>query len=294
MHWIGSALFSVITRQERGFFLKKIQAGFVNTSSSHKKIFHNFLPAAATILFLFLALELFSSAGLIRNFIIPAPSAVIRSLIQNYGEMLPHFLETLWVCLFGFIASIMLSFFAAVVMDQIPAVKSALYPLVIASQTIPIMVITPVIVLLVGFGLLPKILVVILVCFFPICINLYDGFTGVDPDMLMLMRSMNATRFQIFRHVKLPSGLPSMFSGIRISATYCIMATVIAEWQGSDRGLGVYLMRVKRSYSYEKMFASILVIVGLSLLFFLVALLAEKRLIRWKRIAEKTSGSKNI
>jgi ABC-type nitrate/sulfonate/bicarbonate transport system permease component len=104
----------------------------------------------------------------------------------------------------------------------------------------------------------------------------------VDDDMIMLMKSMGASKVQILRHVKLPASMPSLFSGIKITATYCIMATVIAEWQGSNTGLGVYMMRVKRSYNYDQMFAAILLIVLLSLLFFAMAQLSEKKMVRWK------------
>lgn len=227
--------------------------------------------------------EALSHFGVIKGFILPAPSSILISLFNNFGELRPHLFETLWVSLLGFTAGISVAFITAIMMDRIPGFKKTLYPLLVASQTIPIMVITPIIILLIGFGLAPKILVVILVCFFPICISLYDGLSNTDSDMLMLMKSMGAKRIQVLRHVKLPSSMPSFFSGIRISATYCIMATVIAEWQGSNKGLGVYMIRVKRSYMYDKMFAAILLIVLLSLGFFLTAQLIEKRAVRWKK-----------
>jgi len=242
-----------------------------------------YIPAMLVVVVFIAIVEALSRFGLIKGFILPAPSATFVSLFKNFGEMRPHLLETLWVSMAGFMAGIAVAFVTAVVMDQIPGLKKTLYPLLVASQTIPIMVITPIIILLIGFGLAPKILVVILVCFFPICISFYDGLSNADSDMLMLMKSMGAKRLQVLRHVKLPSSMPSFFSGIRISATYCIMATVIAEWQGSNKGLGVYMIRVKRSYMYEKMFASILLIVLLSLGFFLAAQIIEKKSIRWKK-----------
>ena len=168
-------------------------------------------------------------------------------------------------------------------MDRIRIFKEIFYPIVIASQTIPIMVITPVIILLMGFGLAPRLVVITLVCFFPVAINLYDGFQSADTDMIFLMKSMKASQWQIFRHVRFPSAVPSFFSGIRICATYCVMAAVIAEWQGADKGLGVYLLRVRRSYYYDRMFAAILLIVVLSILFYLVAYLAERRALRWRK-----------
>lgn len=242
-----------------------------------------YFPAVALIIILAVILEVSTRIGIIKGFILPAPSAVLQSLRDNFGEMIPHIWETFWVCAVGLLCSIIVAVAVAVLMDSIPWFKKTIYPLLIASQTIPIMVITPVIILLLGFGLAPRLLVVILVCFFPISISLYDGLQSVDSDMILLMKSMDATKNEIFRHVKFPAGMPAFFSGIRISATYCIMATVIAEWQGSNTGLGIYMIRVKRSYDYDKMFAAILLIVLLSLLFFLSAQIAEKKAIRWKQ-----------
>ncbi len=240
------------------------------------------IPALSLILFLALFVELFVRIGKIKGFILPAPSMVLRALWMNFGEMAPHFWETLWVCVVGFLCSILVATVVAVLMDGIAVFKKTIYPILIASQTIPIMVITPIIILLLGYGLTPRFLVVILVCFFPISISLYDGLQSVDPDMILLMKSMGADRKDIFRHVKFPASMPAFFSGIRISATYCIMATVIAEWQGSNRGLGIYMIRVRRSYDYDKMFAAILLIVLLSFLFFIAAQVAEKKAVRWK------------
>lgn len=241
--------------------------------------------AAPVGLLFFLAVltEFLARTDRIQSFILPAPTAVFLALFNNFGEISPHLTETLWVCTAGLVLSIAAALIIAVIMDGIRFVRDMIYPLIVASQAIPIMVITPIIILLMGFGIAPRLLVVVLVCFFPIAISLYDGLQSADPDMIILMRSLNAGRWQIFRHVKFPSSLPALFSGIRISATYCVMATVIAEWQGSNIGLGVYLMRVKRSYAYDKMFAAILLIVLVSLAFFLIAQIAEKRAVVWKR-----------
>lgn len=241
-----------------------------------------YVPALALLVFLALLIEFLVRLGKIKGFILPAPSMVLSALWTNFSEMAPHLWETFWVCLVGFLCSILVAAVVAVLMDGIGLFKKTVYPILIASQAIPVMVITPIILLLLGYGLAPKFLVVILVCFFPISISLYDGLQSVDPDMILLMKSMGAGRKAVFRHVKMPASLPSFFSGIRISATYCIMATVIAEWQGSNTGLGIYMMRVKRSYDYDKMFAAILLIVLLSLLFFLAAQIVEKKAVRWK------------
>jgi len=238
------------------------------------------IASAFLLVMIAVVIEILSSAGRIQNFIIPAPSAVFIALHTNFSNILPHLAATTWICAAGLALSIAAGFLIALVMDRVRVIKEVLYPLIIASQTIPIMVITPVIILLMGFGLAPRLVVVVLVCFFPITMNLYDGFQSADPDMILLMKSLKASNTQVFRHVRFPSAIPSFFSGIRISATYCVMAAVIAEWQGADKGLGVYLMRVRRSYYYDRMFAAILLIVLLSILFFLVAYLTERKILR--------------
>ncbi len=247
------------------------------------KYLFSVFPALLFVAILTALIEILVRTGVIQGFILPAPSAVIISLFVNFKEIAPHMWETFWVCFVGLSISILLAFIIAVIMDGITIFKKTVYPLLIASQTIPIMVITPLIILMLGYGLAPRLLVVVLVCFFPVCISLYDGLSSVDPDMLMLMKSMKADKKGIFWHVKFPASLPSLFSGIRISATYCVMATVIAEWQGSNTGLGIYMIRVKRSYNYDKMFAAIVLIVLMSLLFFLAAQFVQKKAIRWKK-----------
>ncbi len=242
----------------------------------------SYLPAAGLILGLALLLELLVQIGEIKGFILPAPSKVFAALWIYFGEMAPHLWETFWVCLIGFLCSILVAAAFAVLMDAAGIFRKMIYPILIASQAVPIMVITPIIILLFGYGLAPRLLVVVLVCFFPISISFFDGLRSADPDMILLMKSMGAGKRDIFRHVKFPAALPSFFSGIRISATYCIMATVIAEWQGSNTGIGIYMMRVRRSYDYDKMFAAILLIILLSLLFFLTAQIIEKKALRWK------------
>ena len=117
-----------------------------------------------------------------------------------------------------------------------------------------------------GFGLEPKIVLVVITTFFPIAVGLLDGFKSVDPDAVALLRSMNATRWQIFRHVKFPASLPFFFSGLRISASYAVVGAVISEWLGGFEGLGVYMTRVRKAYAFDKMFAVILLVTAVSLL----------------------------
>jgi len=140
------------------------------------------------------------------------------------------------------------------------------FPLLVVTQTIPTIAIAPLLVLWMGFGMEPKITLVVITTFFPIAVGLLDGFKSVDPDAVALLRSMKATRWQIFRHVKFPEALPSFFSGLRISASYAVVGAVISEWLGGFEGLGVYMTRVRKAYAFDKMFAVIILVAAVSLL----------------------------
>jgi ABC-type nitrate/sulfonate/bicarbonate transport system permease component len=138
-----------------------------------------------------------------------------------------------------------------------------------------------------GFGMLPKIIVVVLVCFFPILVSLMDGLSSVDGDIINMLKSMKATRLQIFRLVKFPAAMVSFFSGLRIAATYSIMGAIIGEWLGGKAGLGIYMSRVRNSYAYDKTFAAIVVIVVLSMLVFYAVKILQRLVMPWSVEAEK-------
>ncbi|HHV42415.1 MAG TPA: ABC transporter permease [Clostridiaceae bacterium] len=240
------------------------------------------VPALVVLALLIGLIQLLSAVGIVRSFVLPAPSDVLRALITQRDLLWFHLRETLSVAALGFVLSIILGIVIALLMDAFPLLYRAFYPLLVVSQTIPTMIITPVIVLMFGYGLVPRLVVVLLVCFFPVSINLLQGFTAVDQDQIRLLRTLGAKRRDILRHVKFPSSLVHLFSGIRIAATYCVMAAVLAEWSGGGTGLGIYMLRTKRSYSFDRMFASIILIIILSLAFYYVVILVEKLAMPWK------------
>ena len=194
------------------------------------------------------------------------------------ATLLPTILETL----LGFSASIAAAIGAAVVMDRLPIVRRALAPLLIGSQTVPIVAIAPLIVVWFGFGLAPKILVVILVTFFPITVALLDGFASTPTDATDLMRSLGASNDQTFRKLRWPSALPALFTGLRISATYAVIAAVIAEYVGATEGLGIWMVLSQRSFRTDLVFAAISSYATvLSIVLFALVLAAERAVIPW-------------
>jgi len=218
---------------------------------------------------------------IVPTYILPAPTKIINTLIINLPLLKEHILVTLMEALIGFVISIIFAMMIAIVMDSIPIVKKAVYPLIITSQTIPIITIAPLFAIWFGFGYFPKVVIVILVCFFPITISLLEGLSSVEPELLNLIKSMGANRVELYKMVKLPAALPSFFSGLKISATYSIMGATIGEWVGGKKGLGVYMMRVKQSFATDKVFAAIILITLLSIMILKLVGFIEKKSMPW-------------
>jgi ABC-type nitrate/sulfonate/bicarbonate transport system permease component len=221
------------------------------------------------------------SIGGIEKYILPSPIDVGTTLIKELHVMVPHIGATLYEGIVGFLIAILISIIIAIIMDAVPIIKKALYPVLVISQTIPTIAIAPLFIIWFGFGYLPKIIVVVIMCFFPIVISIVDGLEGVDKDLINHFKLMGASKLNIFLHLKLPFGMINFFSGIRIAATYSIMGAVIGEWLGGEKGLGVYMTRARSAYALDKMFAAIIVIVAISILIVFLVTFIEKKLTPW-------------
>ena len=207
-----------------------------------------------------------SAAGLIPEYMLPSPLDVVRAFFQDFPNLMAHALVSVEEALAGLLIGTLLAFGLACAMDRFLPLEKAVLPLLVVTQTIPTIAIAPLLVLWMGFGVAPKIALVVITTFFPIAVGLLDGFKSADRDAVSLLRSMNATRWQIFRHVKFPAALPYFFSGLKISASYAVVGAVISEWLGGFEGLGVYMTRVRKAYAFDKMFAVIILVVIVSLL----------------------------
>ena len=232
-----------------------------------------------------------SSAGLVPRFMLPSPIDVGRAFVVNFRELAQNAWITLAEAFIGLGIGILLGFCLAMLMDRFSGLYKAVFPLLVISQTIPTVAIAPLLVLWMGYGIAPKVTLIILVCFFPIAVGLLDGFRSADPDAINLMRAMGASKAQIFRHIQFPSSLPRFFSGLKIAVSYSIVGAVISEWLGGNEGLGVYMIRVKKSYSYDKMFAVILVIILISLAMIRLTNWLEHRVMPWQRLHEADAGA---
>lgn len=248
-----------------------------------KKVTSKYFPPFLTIVIV-IAIWFFVSEGeIVPAFMLPSPAEVAKAFVENFGYMAKEALVTLQETVYGLLLGILIAFILATLMDKFTFVYKAFYPLLVISQTIPTIAIAPLLILWMGYGMAPRITLVIITTFFPIAIGLLDGYKSVDEDSINLLRSMGAGKFQIFRHVKFPSAVPSFFSGLRIASSYAVVGALIAEWLGGNNGLGVYMTRVKKAYSFDKMFAVIVFICVVSLLLMAFVKLIERLSMPYKK-----------
>lgn len=215
--------------------------------------------------------------------LLPAPLRIAETMLSQYDAFMRHAGVTVMETLLGFCLAVVIAFFTAVVMEEVKWLRKAVYPVIIASQTIPIITIAPLFLIWFGYGLMPKIAVVVLVCFFPAAISLISGFDAIDPEYLELFRSMNASRKSTLLMLKLPLAMPAFFSGLKISAAYGVMGAVIGEWLGAEAGLGYYMTLSQHSFLTDRVFGAIVLITLLSFMLFGLVSLAEWALTPWRR-----------
>ena len=238
------------------------------------------LIALGTLLLIW---ELISALEIVPNFMLPSPVQMLQAMYTDAPALAQNALTTITEALIGLVIGVAVGYLAAVLMDSWEAAFKAVYPLIVVTQTIPTVAIAPLLVLWFGYDMKPKIILIILCTFFPVAVGVLDGFRAADEDEVNLLRAMGATKAQIFRHIKFPGALPHFFSGLRISAAYAIVGAVLAEWLGGFRGLGVYMIRVKKSFAYDRMFAVILLISVISLLLLWIVNVIQKKTMPWEQ-----------
>jgi NitT/TauT family transport system permease protein len=215
--------------------------------------------------------------------VLPTPSQVVSAGWDQRSALWQNTVPTLEETAIGFGLSFALSWLIATAMDFSAAARRAVYPLLVASQTVPVVAIAPLFVVVFGFYLLPKVLLVALATFFPLTASLAEGFATADGDAMRLLRSMGASRWQAFVKVRVPGALPFFFTGLRVSITYAIGGAVFAEYAGAVNGLGIYLQQMQQVFRTDLVFASILVIALLSVLLFASTYLLEWLVTPWRR-----------
>lgn len=246
-------------------------------------------PAIALGLVVLLLWQSLSSLGLLSPNLLPGPLAIGRSLVADQPLWMPHLQTTLLTALAGFALALLLALLLCIAMDRFAWLKRALYPWLLVSQMVPIIFVYPLMLIWLGFGLAAKVAVVTLVCFFPMAVSLSDGLARTPVAWQRMLLSFGASEWQRFRYLRFPAALPATFSGLRISATYCVMGAVLGEWLGARSGLGVYMLRAYKSFNSARVFAAVVLVVGLSLLLVGLIRLAERRWSYTERLSRQAA-----
>ena len=216
------------------------------------------------------------------DYLFPAPSSVVTSLHGDGGLLASATLVTLREIALGYLLAVAVALAIAVFLHFSEALRRALLPLLVLSQTVPTVLLAPILAILLGYGIEPKLIVVAIVCFFPIVVNAVDGLRSADPELVRMMRTLHGGRIDIFRRVELPGALPAIFSGARVAATYAAVGAVFGEWAGSSSGLGFVILQAQPALDTARIFAAVLILSALALTLYALVTLAERLLVPWQ------------
>jgi putative hydroxymethylpyrimidine transport system permease protein len=252
------------------------------------------LPPIAIVLGLIGLWELAANLDVIANalhiepFLVPSPSDIAQSLWTDRSLLVDNGWVTLQEVLAGFALSVAAGVGFAVALHLSPMLRRAFYPLLVASQTVPIVVVAPILVVWLGFGIGPKLAIIALICFFPITVNTLDGLRSVDPDLVKMMRTLDASRWHTLRRVEGPTALPYFFSGAKIAVAVAVIGAVFGEWAGSSSGLGHLIQQASAQLQTARTFAAVVVLSALAILLFGLLAVIERRVAWWGPASTRT------
>jgi NitT/TauT family transport system permease protein/putative hydroxymethylpyrimidine transport system permease protein len=234
------------------------------------------MMAALLVLVLLGAWELYSRSGAVDELILPAPTQIAQALWEDRALLWDNFLVTFSEVAVGLLAALALGFGLAVALHFSRTARRAVYPLLVASQAIPVVVIAPLLLVWLGFSLGPKVVIIALVCFFPIVVTTLDALRGVDEDTRKLLRTMDATRWQTFRFAELPAAAPAALSGAKITVAVSVIAAVFAEYAGSSSGLGHLILQAIPQLQTARAYAAVVILATLAVALFFLFAAAER------------------
>jgi putative hydroxymethylpyrimidine transport system permease protein len=242
---------------------------------------------AAVLAALIGAWELLAKLGQVEDYLLPAPSEVASALWNDRDLLAPDTWVTAREVLLGFALALAIGVTLAIVLHLSAVLRRAVYPLVVASQAVPVVVIAPILVIWFGFGLTPKLIVIALICFFPVVVNTLDGLRGVDPQQVKMMRTLGASRLDLLRRLELPSALPFLFSGAKVAVAVAVIGAVFGELVGSDAGLGHAIQVGTAQLETARVFAAVLILSLMAIALFGLVALLERRAVPWARASRE-------
>lgn len=237
--------------------------------------------AAALLALLLGGWEAVVRGGFVDPLILPAPTSVARALVEDRAILGPDLLTTATEAVLGLLAATVIGVAIAVAMHLWQPARRALYPLAVGSQAVPMVVLAAPLILLLGFGLAPKVVVVALVCFFPVTVNLYDGLRSVPVEQRKLLRSLGASRARTLTVLEAPAALPQAFTGLRVAAAVSVIGAVFAEYNGSEKGLGHLIQVANAQLESARLFAATVLLFALAVGLYGAFWLAERLLVDW-------------
>ena len=239
------------------------------------------LAPALLVAAFFGAWQAYAGLADVDDFILPAPTEVGRALVDDRVLLWDNLLVTAQEVGLGILAALLLGAGLAVALHFSGALRRGVYPLLVASQAVPVVVIAPLLVVWFGFGILPKLVIIALVCFFPIVVTTLDALAKVDPDQLKLLRTLDASRWQAFRWAEAPAALPAALSGAKIAVAVAVIGAVFAEYAGSSEGLGHLMLQAIPQLETARAYAAVVLLAAFAVLLFAALALAERRLVPW-------------
>ncbi len=240
-------------------------------------------PPIAVVFSLLLGWQVGVTLANTPQWLLPSPLHILQEVTVEWPKLQVHLISTIQLISLGYVVGCVFGVLIGFFLHHLPWARSGLYPLLVVSQNIPIIALAPLLMIWFGFGVVPKLLVILLICFFPVSVNLLDGLRQTDRSSYHYLQMIGASKKQIFFKLEFPYALPYLFSGLKISATYSVMGAVIAEWLGSFQGIGVYMLLSKNSFQTDHVFLAIGLIVILALGLNGLISLIEHAVIRWNK-----------
>jgi putative hydroxymethylpyrimidine transport system permease protein len=247
------------------------------------------LPATVFLVALIAGWEAWVRVRDVPSYLVPAPSELWQAFLDQRGTLPEHTRTTLGEALLGLFFSAVLGVALAALIASVPLARRVLYPLLVLSQNIPVLVLAPLLAVWFGFGMTPKVVIVVLIGFFPIAVNTADGLLNADREMVALVRSMGANRWQVLRTVLVPSAVPSFFAGLQIGAAYAVIGAVIAEWMGASSGLGLFITRSQRAFRTDQIFMAVVLIALVSIALFGAVQLLARLVMPWRHAGAESN-----
>jgi len=258
------------------------EATQARSSGRLKRFWHLYGLAALFTLAMIALWEAIIRGFHVPKYLFPAPSQVAVSMRDDWSSILaPAMWVSLREVLIGFVIAAVAGVGIAIILHMFGPLRRAVYPLLIGSQTIPIVVLAPILVIVLGYGIMPKLVIVALICFFPIVVNGLDGLRSVDDDFIHMMKTLDANRWAIFKRIEFPAALPSIFSGMRIAATFAAIGAVFGEWAGASAGLGYVMLQATPNLQTARIFAAIVILTLIALALFALVSLLERIFVPW-------------